>query len=181
MLFVQCNTLIMKHHLPVIFFVIILILWQQPEATAQTDTTNYGKAPDVVLPYGRFQQQPNQHFFADPQPFLGPGREKKPPTDLETVRIGFLGPLEGSMILPLGMQMLHGTMLAIEEANEKGGYNGIPFELMPHNDVGLWGAAANEVVKMSCVFPLFQVLVLRVFLHAQLWHLLQELMGLLRL
>ena len=40
-------------------------------------------------------------------------------------------------------------MLAIEEANEKGGYKGIPFKLMLHNDVGLWGAAANEVVKMD--------------------------------
>ncbi len=40
-------------------------------------------------------------------------------------------------------------MLAIEEANKKGGYKGIPFKLMVHNDVGLWGAAANEVVKMD--------------------------------
>ncbi len=40
-------------------------------------------------------------------------------------------------------------MLAIEEANKKGGYKGIPFRLMVHNDVGLWGAAANEIVKMD--------------------------------
>ncbi|NQU32815.1 MAG: ABC transporter substrate-binding protein, partial [Bacteroidetes bacterium] len=39
--------------------------------------------------------------------------------------------------------------LAIEEANNKGGYNGIPYKMMVHNDVGLWGAAANEVVKMD--------------------------------
>ena len=45
--------------------------------------------------------------------------------------------------------MLQGSMLAIEEANKKGGYKGIPFKLMVHNDVGLWGAAANEVVKMD--------------------------------
>jgi ABC-type branched-subunit amino acid transport system substrate-binding protein len=49
----------------------------------------------------------------------------------------------------LGKQMLQGSMLAIEEANNKGGYKGIPFRLMVHNDVGLWGAAANEVVKMD--------------------------------
>ena len=53
------------------------------------------------------------------------------------------------VILPLGKQMLQGTMLAIEEANKKGGYKGIPYKLMIHNDVGLWGAAANEVVKMD--------------------------------
>ena len=40
-------------------------------------------------------------------------------------------------------------MLAIEQANSKGGYQGIPFRLMIHNDVGLWGAAANEIVKMD--------------------------------
>jgi len=45
--------------------------------------------------------------------------------------------------------MLQGATLAMEEANKKGGYKGIPFVLMPHNDAGLWGAAANEVVKMD--------------------------------
>ena len=45
--------------------------------------------------------------------------------------------------------MLNGSTMAIDEANKKGGYNGIPFRLMVHNDVGLWGAAANEVVKMD--------------------------------
>ena len=45
--------------------------------------------------------------------------------------------------------MLQGSMLAIEEANKKGGYKGIPYKLMVHNDVGLWGAAANEIVKMD--------------------------------
>ncbi len=71
------------------------------------------------------------------------------PMILTEVRIGFLGPLEGSILVSLGKQMLQGSMLAIEEANNKGGYKGIPFKLMVHNDVGLWGAAANEVVKMD--------------------------------
>jgi ABC-type branched-subunit amino acid transport system substrate-binding protein len=45
--------------------------------------------------------------------------------------------------------MLQGSILAIEEANLKGGYRGTPYKLMIHNDVGLWGAAANEIVKMD--------------------------------
>ena len=49
----------------------------------------------------------------------------------------------------LGPPMLNGATLALEEANKKDGYNGIPYKLMIHNDVGLWGAAANEVVKMD--------------------------------
>lgn len=48
-----------------------------------------------------------------------------------------------------GKQMLQGATLAMEEANKKGGYHGLPYKLMIHNDVGLWGAAANEVVKMD--------------------------------
>jgi branched-chain amino acid transport system substrate-binding protein len=71
------------------------------------------------------------------------------PSDLKEVRIGFLGPLSGSVMVPQGKQMLQGATLAMEEANKNGGYKGIPFVLMPHNDAGLWGAAANEVVKMD--------------------------------
>ena len=52
-------------------------------------------------------------------------------------------------MVPQGKQMFQGATLAIEEANKKGGYHGIPFVVMPHNDAGLWGAAANEVVKMD--------------------------------
>ena len=52
-------------------------------------------------------------------------------------------------MVPQGKQMLQGATLAMEEANKNGGYKGLPFKLMIHNDVGLWGAAANEVVKMD--------------------------------
>jgi ABC-type branched-subunit amino acid transport system substrate-binding protein len=114
----------------------------------QKDTVNYGNIPDDLVAYDKYQKAYKYHFL-EPTLFYGAGREKLPPTDLKEVRIGFLGPLEGSILVPLGKQMLQGSMLAIEEANKKGGYKGIPFKLMLHNDVGLWGAAANEVVKMD--------------------------------
>jgi ABC-type branched-subunit amino acid transport system substrate-binding protein len=52
---------------------------------------------------------------------------------------------------PLGIAMLQGTRLAIEQANARGGYlkRGIPFELVVSNDNGLWGASGNEIVKMA--------------------------------
>jgi ABC-type branched-subunit amino acid transport system substrate-binding protein len=52
---------------------------------------------------------------------------------------------------PLGVRMLQGARLAIEEANGKGGYfrRGIPFELFVANDNGLWGASGNEIVTMA--------------------------------
>jgi len=114
----------------------------------QEKNVNYGNIPDELVAYDKYQKAYKYHFLT-PIQFYGAGREKLPPTGLTEVRIGFLGPLEGSVILPLGKQMLQGTQLAIEEANKKGGYKGIPYKLMIHNDVGLWGAAANEVVKMD--------------------------------
>jgi ABC-type branched-subunit amino acid transport system substrate-binding protein len=115
---------------------------------ASQERSNYGNTPDELVPYGHYQKA-YKMFFDEPQAFYGPGRDKEAPKNLQTVRIGFLGPLAGSYEEALGRQMLQGSMLAIEEANARGGYNGLPFELMKHNDVGLWGAAANTIVEMD--------------------------------
>ncbi len=109
---------------------------------------NYGNVPENYVAYDKYQKAYKYHFL-EPTIFHGHGREIPAPVGLKEVRIGFLGPLEGSLIQDYGLQMLQGAMLAIEESNQKGGYKGIPYKLMPHNDVGLWGAAANEIVKMD--------------------------------
>ncbi len=129
---------------------IIILIFILPVSTlkGQDEKLNYGKAPDEIFPFDRFTKA-HEYFFLKPIEFYGAGREIPPPKDLKDVRIGFLGPLEGSMIVDLGTHMLQGAELAIDEANAKGGYKGIPFKLMVHNDVGLWGAAANEIVKMD--------------------------------
>ncbi len=118
------------------------------ELSGQYKEKNYGKTPSEMLPYGNYQNAYIYHF-QQPQAFTGAGREKPEPTGLSEVRIGVLAPLEGSVLTPQGIQMLNGVTLAAEEANARGGYKGLPYAIMPHNDVGLWGAAANEVVKMS--------------------------------
>jgi len=127
---------------------IAVVLFKPVEVEGQKKDLNYGKTPDKFFPYNNFQKAYKYHFL-EPIEFYGAGREKRAPKDLTEVRLGFLGPLEGSPLVSLGEQMLNGTTLAIEQANSKGGYNGLPFKLMIHNDVGLWGAAANEVVKMD--------------------------------
>lgn len=110
----------------------------------------YGNTPDSIFPYNNFQKAYKYHFVEPMIGFHGAGREKEAPEGLNEVRIGFLGPLdESSPINDLGEKMLNGSILAIEQANERGGYNGIPYKLMVHNDVGLWGAAANEVIAMD--------------------------------
>jgi ABC-type branched-subunit amino acid transport system substrate-binding protein len=121
---------------------------QVSNLNAQEKKANYGKATDEIFPYDKFVKAYKYHFLT-PIEFHGAGREKVAPKDLQEVRIGFLGPLTNSVLVPQGIQMLQGATLAVEEANKKGGYKGLPFKVMPHNDAGLWGAAANEVVKMD--------------------------------
>jgi branched-chain amino acid transport system substrate-binding protein len=117
-------------------------------ADAQEKKPNYGNIPDELVAYDRYQKAYKYHFL-EPIKFYGAGREKPAPVGLKEVKIGFLGPLEGATLVNMGKQMLQGSQLAIEEANKRGGYKGVPFKLMVHNDVGLWGAAANEIVKMD--------------------------------
>jgi len=129
-------------------FSFLIALFSCLEVIGQEKKQNYGNIPDELVAYDKYQKAHKYHFI-EPLKFYGAGREKVPPTDLKEIRIGFLGPLEGSIISSLGKQMLQGSVLAIEEANLKGGYRGVPYKLMIHNDVGLWGAAANEIVKMD--------------------------------
>ena len=132
----------------VLALILLVIILPKPEVIGQEGDKNYGNAPDEFSTFSKYRKAYKYHFLK-PTEFYGAGRDKKPPKDLTEVRIGFLGPLEGSIMQPQGQQMLNGSLLAIEEANSRGGYKGLPFKLMIHNDVGLWGAAANEVVKMD--------------------------------
>ena len=141
----------MKRNFWVFGIIILLVMFQCEKIVGQEKGKKdvmYGNTPNDFFPYNNFQKAYKYHFL-EPIQFYGAGREKLAPKDLEEVRIGFLGPLDGSPIVPLGKQMLNGATLAIEEANNNNGYQGIPYKLMIHNDVGLWGAAANEVVKMD--------------------------------
>ncbi len=128
-------------------FFIFLLFTAPVFSFGQEKKRNYANTPDDMVPYGKFQKA-YINFFDTPQPFTGAGREKPEPKDLKEVRIGFLGPLDSTALVPQGKMMLKGCELAIEQANKEGGYKGIPFKLMVHNDFGLWGAAANKVVEM---------------------------------
>lgn len=138
----------MKLHSSIVLIIVIIFLLPISSIFAQEQKTNYGNTPDEIFPYSKYQKA-YKYFFLEPLQFYGAGRDKLPPKDLTEVRLGFLGPLTGSVMVPQGLQMLNGATLALEEANKKGGYHGLPYKLFPHNDAGLWGAAANEVVKMD--------------------------------
>lgn len=111
----------------------------------------YANTPYDIIPYHRMAIRPYvENFYVTPQKWLGPGREVAEPK-VTTVKIGFLGPAEGSGPLgAFGKQMLQGAKLAIEQANAGGGYKGKPFDLVVHEDKARWGDSSNTMVKMAC-------------------------------
>jgi branched-chain amino acid transport system substrate-binding protein len=110
----------------------------------------YALTPEDMEPYNNFAK-PYFRFYETLVEYNGAARDLPTlkPEDVSEVRIGFLGPIENHPDAALGRLMLDGAMLAIEEANDRGGYCGKPFKLMVHNDQATWGASSNEVVKMA--------------------------------
>jgi branched-chain amino acid transport system substrate-binding protein len=118
----------------------------------------YAKTAGDVEPF-RHVKPFKEHFLLQME-YTGPGRAIPEPDDIEAVKIGFIGPIMSTVSVAtggksheeaLGIKMLQGARLAIEQANARGGYlkRHIPFELVVSNDNGLWGASGNEIIKMA--------------------------------
>lgn len=129
----------------------------------------YFNTPDEMIPFKG--QEPYVRFFLDSHntglEYTGPGRDYPEPSDLETVKIGYVGPLyrvianEHGDMMPaqyseIGRHMLQGAELALEEANARGGYRGkLPFELVKRNDPvvqvdfgWMWAPFSKNVVDL---------------------------------
>lgn len=132
--------------------------YEVPDLKLKKDD-NYANTPVDVEPFGAVK--PYIEYFLLQIEYTGPGRAiPEPPMDLKTVKIGFIGPIVSTVSVAtggksheeaLGIKMLQGARLAVEEANARGGYlkRKIPFELVVSNDNGLWGASGNEIIKMA--------------------------------
>ena len=131
--------------------------YEVPKLKLQKDL-NYAKSAEDVEPFRHVT--PFKEHFLEQMEYTGPGRAYPEPEHLDSVKIGFIGPIMSTVSVatggksheePLGIQMLRGATLAIEEANAAGGYTKrkIPFELVISNDNGLWGASGNEIIKMA--------------------------------
>jgi len=119
---------------------------------------NYAQSSVDVEPFRHVT--PFREHFLEQMEYTGPGRAIPEPEQVETVKIGFIGPIMATVSVAtggkshgevLGIAMLRGAKLAIEEANAHGGYHkrDIPFEMVISNDNGLWGASGNEIIKMA--------------------------------
>jgi branched-chain amino acid transport system substrate-binding protein len=144
-----------------------LTAYQTPNLPLKIDA-NYGKTPGDVEPYGGVQ--PYRRHFLTQMEYTGPGRAiPEPGPELKTVKLGFIGPIMSTVSVAtggksheeaLGIKMLQGARLAVEEANARGGYlkRKIPFELVTRNDNGLWGASGNEIIRMAYQDPVWAIL-----------------------
>lgn len=119
---------------------------------------NYALTPVDLEPFSGVK--PFKEHFLLQMEYTGPGRAIPEPEHVDSVKIGFIGPIQPTVSVatggasheePLGIQMLMGTRLALEQANARGGYlkRGIPFELVVSNDNGLWGSSGNEIVNQA--------------------------------
>jgi ABC-type branched-subunit amino acid transport system substrate-binding protein len=131
--------------------------YEVPDLNLRKDQ-NYAHTPEDIEPFGGVK--PYMEHFLLQMEYTGPGRAIPEPEHVDSVKLGFIGPIMSTVSVatggksheePLGIKMLQGARLAIEQANARGGYlrRKVPFELVVSNDNGLWGASGNEIVTMA--------------------------------
>ena len=132
---------------------------RRPDLPLKIDEQLRPTAEDVRAVHG--DVKPYKEHFLLQMEYTGPGPRRSPNrSDVKTVKIGFIGPIMPTVSVAtggksheeaLGIKMLQGCRLAIEEANARGGYlkRKIPFELVVSNDNGLWGSSGNEIIKLA--------------------------------
>jgi branched-chain amino acid transport system substrate-binding protein len=103
------------------------------EAPATANPTNDSRAPflrfrDATLDY------------------TGPERDQVEPPDLKEVKIGWFGPHDSTN--PSAADLWWAANLAIQEANEQGGFKGLPFRLVPRWSVDPWGTGVSQLTRM---------------------------------
>jgi branched-chain amino acid transport system substrate-binding protein len=131
--------------------------YASPDLSLRKDE-NYGGTAEDREPFAG--KKPFKENFLLQMQYYGPAREKPEPERLDTVKVGFIGPIMSTVSVAtggksheesLGIPMLQGARLAVEEWNARGGYlkRKIPFELVISNDNGLWGSSGNEIIKQA--------------------------------
>ncbi len=131
--------------------------YEAPDLPLKTNR-NYASSSSDVEPFGAVK--PFKEHFLVQMEYTGSGRAIPEPENLDTVKIGFLGPIMQTVSVAtggasheeaLGIAMLRACRLAVEEANANGGYlrRKIPFELCVRNDNALWGASGSEVIHLA--------------------------------
>ena len=88
--------------------------------------------------------------------YAGPGREKPAPDSINEVLIGYFGPNTPSH--PKAYEMWYAACLAVDQANQAGGYKGLPFRLVAGWSDNPWGSGVTEVIRMAYVHKVWAVI-----------------------
>lgn len=94
----------------------------------------------------KIQHKKPPSILDTPAEFSGWQGETKNPADFSEIRIGYFAPHSSEN--SLAESMVNGAILAVEEANDDGGFDGIPFQLVKRWANDTWGAASKEMVKL---------------------------------
>ncbi len=140
--------------------------YQVPQLPLKTDD-GYAHTVKELEPFHHVE--PFKTHFRTQLEYTGAGRVIPEPEDIQSVKIGFIGPLYPTVSVAtggqsheevLGRAMYNGSLLAIEEANAAGGYvkRKLPFELVVSNDNGLWGSSGNEIIKQAYTDKVWAIL-----------------------
>jgi len=78
--------------------------------------------------------------------YHGPGREDPIPDRLGAINLGWFGQCEHTEGTDVGM--FHAAEMAIEDANHAGGYDGVPFRLIPAWSADPWGTGVRAVTRL---------------------------------
>ena len=136
------------------------LLGARSEAQTEGAAKEYGRyanTPETLVPYGGLAP-PYRVIFAEPPIYWGGGRQKPEPQGLKTVKVGLLAPLHGTDEDHKGRSLQRGVELAFEEANARGGYKGIPFEVIARNDADAWGASSNTLAEFAYLHKVWAVI-----------------------
>ena len=93
------------------------------------------------------QQKPFFNARTHTAEYVGPGREVPPPHDVVEVRIGWFGPSDPDH--PTAGMMWQAATLAVDEANQAGGYDGLPFRLVSSWSENPWGSGVTGVTRLA--------------------------------
>jgi branched-chain amino acid transport system substrate-binding protein len=89
------------------------------------------------------EPEPYRNLRADHLEYVGPSDDL---TNLSEIRIGWFGPSDTTN--SIGADMWWAASFAVDEANRAGGFNGLPFRLLPRWSVDPWGTGVSQLTRM---------------------------------
>jgi ABC-type branched-subunit amino acid transport system substrate-binding protein len=93
------------------------------------------------------EPEPFHDFRSQPLEYSGPATEEQQLDDVEEVLLGWFGP--SGLAHGDDQELWKAAQLAVDEANENGGWHGKPFRLIARWSEDPWGSGVSQVARMA--------------------------------